>query len=571
MAQGWLDRCAFLAIFAGTADFVPSSPVPGFLTPAQANAVNGVSYRYAAEVRDGSNTIIAWEVGTGLWSSGTLQRTTVEFSSNSNAKVNFAVAPVVMITASAADFVAGPLLNVKSFGAKGDGVTDDTAAIQAAINYIVSNSLALLFPAGIYIISAAINIPFGAGWQIYGTTQLSTIIKQITNNTPIWSFTQNNVHSWRIADFFHTWASAQSSANTHACAFWFTGDDYGRYNFIVERCICDNGFRFFSNDNSVSPLTWGATIRNCTHYDTNSGGFWNMAQAVSIGQPSVSIDDCNVNAAGMSQTEDLIHHNAGEDFGLHHFEANQVTNQVVVRLTGCRGSIGAMKLETATYTTPGANILVFQNSFVVAESILLGALTINIPASNMTAVLHQTAGQLVIQDISFTFAAITAGTFYVIGTSPFSSSFSCRLINPPGGIIGQANAYLTNVGSTASAEGVTVDAWQQPRLTGDIGDANFTWNIGVNPNTILCLTQLTADRTVTLADESGGADSNLFDGVVVRVVRNAGTPGAFNLFVNNSAGSHIATLASTNGSIDLMWQRFGWRVTNYTTWTGTAP
>ena len=40
-------------------------------------------------------------------------------------------------------------LDVKEFGAAGDGVTDDTIAIQAAVN----------FPAGAYKISAPIGVP----------------------------------------------------------------------------------------------------------------------------------------------------------------------------------------------------------------------------------------------------------------------------------------------------------------------------------------------------------------------------------------------------------------------------
>lgn len=46
-------------------------------------------------------------------------------------------------------------VNVKQFGAKGDGVTDDTAAIQAAINNNKGKSI--FFPFGTYIISSTIT------------------------------------------------------------------------------------------------------------------------------------------------------------------------------------------------------------------------------------------------------------------------------------------------------------------------------------------------------------------------------------------------------------------------------
>lgn len=50
-------------------------------------------------------------------------------------------------------------INVKWFGAKGDGVTDDTAAINALITEIGSNKYSIYFPSGIYKISSNITIP----------------------------------------------------------------------------------------------------------------------------------------------------------------------------------------------------------------------------------------------------------------------------------------------------------------------------------------------------------------------------------------------------------------------------
>lgn len=78
-------------------------------------------------------------------------------------------------------------VDVRSFGAKGDGVTDDTAAIQSAINRTYTYTGAhpndfrmLYFPNGIYLVS---NEIFWRRWvTIQGQSQNGTIIK-LRNNT----------------------------------------------------------------------------------------------------------------------------------------------------------------------------------------------------------------------------------------------------------------------------------------------------------------------------------------------------------------------------------------------------
>ena len=52
-----------------------------------------------------------------------------------------------------------PWINVRDWGAKGDGATDDTTAIQAAYNAAPGTGAVVVFPQGTYIISAAIVVP----------------------------------------------------------------------------------------------------------------------------------------------------------------------------------------------------------------------------------------------------------------------------------------------------------------------------------------------------------------------------------------------------------------------------
>lgn len=67
------------------------------------------------------------------------------------------------------------VVSVKDFGAAGDGITDDTAAIQAAVNSGAGG--VVFFPEGIYLISDAISVP--ANTHLQGTG-VGSVIKSLT-------------------------------------------------------------------------------------------------------------------------------------------------------------------------------------------------------------------------------------------------------------------------------------------------------------------------------------------------------------------------------------------------------
>jgi hypothetical protein len=71
---------------------------------------------------------------------------------------------------------------VKAFGAAGDGVTDDTAAIQAALD----SGKRIYFPAGTYKVTASLTVPSGA--TLVGESKLRSTIKRATAATLISAF-----------------------------------------------------------------------------------------------------------------------------------------------------------------------------------------------------------------------------------------------------------------------------------------------------------------------------------------------------------------------------------------------
>ena len=80
--------------------------------------------------------------------------------------------------------ITGEVINVLDYGAKGDGVTDDTAAIQAAITAAgAGNGNTVFIPAGTYICSAPIDMAKYVTLQ--GAGQIATTLKWNTTGIGI--------------------------------------------------------------------------------------------------------------------------------------------------------------------------------------------------------------------------------------------------------------------------------------------------------------------------------------------------------------------------------------------------
>jgi len=69
------------------------------------------------------------------------------------------------------------IINVKSYGAKGDGVTDDTAAIQSALTAAAASKGIVFFPPGTYLVSATLTWPQYV--DIIGSGLFNTTIKTV--------------------------------------------------------------------------------------------------------------------------------------------------------------------------------------------------------------------------------------------------------------------------------------------------------------------------------------------------------------------------------------------------------
>ncbi|KAI9739910.1 MAG: hypothetical protein M1818_004966 [Claussenomyces sp. TS43310] len=137
----------------------------------------------------GSMTIAAWVDGDSYTSAGTksvVQGTSTPFTRPSSLLdgSNY----YTRIKPQYNDLAASQFSSVRTAGAKGDGVTDDTAAIQSIINSATAAGNVVYFDYGMYLVTSTITIPAGA--KIVGETYpiilgSGTTFQDSTNPQPV--------------------------------------------------------------------------------------------------------------------------------------------------------------------------------------------------------------------------------------------------------------------------------------------------------------------------------------------------------------------------------------------------
>ena len=75
------------------------------------------------------------------------------------------------------------VISVKDFGAIGDGATDDTTAIQAAVDYAAPLGRSVYFPKGTYNIADHILLPAGGDMSLLGEGKYVSILKATAETT----------------------------------------------------------------------------------------------------------------------------------------------------------------------------------------------------------------------------------------------------------------------------------------------------------------------------------------------------------------------------------------------------
>ena len=353
-------------------------------------------------------------------------------------------------------------VSVKDFGAVGDGVNDDTSAIQAAINAAGSSTI-IKFPAGTYLVSSpfALNSA-NVGIKFIGDGASATTIKKAFSGDLIY------LSSCPFFELSRMTVDGQYGTYTGRCAV-LTGTS----TFPIFHDLVTIGF-------SGSHIAFGA--------DAGFGAdIFNHTARLGAGQTS-----CTGVAVTGKDTGYSVRKITGSNYSGPIDMSAGCDN---VFITGCQftqvvtsSNCGHIFIQGCRWGNAGNAVTIYGNTHVIGCSF----------------------AQSVTLDVSFDGAFI--GNHQDGGSAPYftNNSPGCQVFhNDPSGLfhVNKAKVEYQKVGEIEICNIST------------IGDSNYSYIFGASPAIVMFSTPLTANRTITLPTTGGRA------GTRVRFARNVGDTG----------------------------------------------
>lgn len=442
--------------------------------------------------------------------------------------------------------------------------TNDTAALQAMLDYVTVNRRQAFLPDGIYCVTGALNSQARPGWGLSGNGPECTILVQMNDNVPLLdlgSVAGSLLHTFLLQDFKLSFAALQPSANSNAsCMVFSTMAYWGTLRRIYFERGCD-GIKVRSGIGGP----WGQNWDDFRFLSTLSGSAMDWTGAIN-GVPNNRWGRMVVEMNAMAKP--VFNQVRGYNWSIESIEmlsavgANSGggTGQQLFNLQSASTvDINCLKLEALNYTGTHAfagNALIYAPSGGVRiRQLFFGGVQ---SVFNTTNALFIFSGAVREFQVEYLYTSLSQAPANIA----VSAASTGRVVV---GNLDDTNAAgvipLTNIGSSVSANVTTYGRNAIRRLSDDIGNADYTLATNGGPTVIVAQTALTLPRSIEIM-----ADTNyLFNGYTVTVLSRGAVNGTNTLTIK-AGGNTKATISSDNYAIELTWRRAptahsGWVVT----------
>jgi len=258
-------------------------------------------------------------------------------------------------------------LDVRKFGAVGDGVHDDTSAFQRAVDYACNNKMELVIPGTpqSYSISDSLSIPPGThDWAITGEAGRVTIT-QTADNKPIFLFSSHGHdyrdttnRAFRLKNLRAAWTRNQAIGNKESNMFLF--DDGGYLDFQIDNCENHNGCRLVSTREVQAPgrrlNVWGCILSHLFSGYEASGAAVRLRTNPVEGMPNILIS--HVYALRHMAEEELIHLAGCSSVNIDNVEINFGRGPQLVCWAGTTEiNVRAWRMEECTIADTPRNVI----------------------------------------------------------------------------------------------------------------------------------------------------------------------------------------------------------------------
>jgi hypothetical protein len=235
--------------------------------------------------------------------------------------------------------ITGAVANVLDYGAKGDGTTNDTAALQAAIDAVNAQPMngVVYLPSGTYKITTALSVPYGV--SIFGDGGTASIIQAEACNGLNFTSFGYSIGSMFYEDFGLT---ANSGSNYAAV------QSINSPTSVTQDGLNFNRMRFYGwNQCFVLSSTWNTIISNCRAENINN--FITLSQGNGQAVITKIIQNNMVYGSGGLGT--------GSKYAINIAASTGFTETVHIFQNSIYGFQICVNVDQSTYVTIGSNDL----------------------------------------------------------------------------------------------------------------------------------------------------------------------------------------------------------------------